>query len=203
VIDAILDVIFSFSTPRTIINLSKTCRAARPIVASYFRTAYKPERLLQRFLPDPAIMRAFRTLQTGTGLTIFGKAAYNFLARASPTGIDTTAMKSLYVDHPYASAVNDFFTGAGYDVETREHELVFLKTGEDDRIINKIVLHVGQPDSFEFVDKPQILLIGTCYVAAQVSRYYKPLMSTYLFLHRLYRRHYIRWRIFPFPGSIR
>jgi len=203
VIDAILDVIFSFSTPRTIINLSKTCRAARPIVASYFRTAYKPERLLQRFLPDPAIMRTFRTLQAETGLTIFGKAAYNFLARASPTSIDMTATMSLYVDHPYAFAVHDFFTGAGYDVETREHELVFLKTGEDDRIINKIVLHVGQPDSFEFVDKPQILLIGTCYVAAQVSRYYKTLMSRYLFLHRLYRRHYIRWRIFPFPGSIR
>jgi len=159
VIAAILDVIFSFSTPRAIINLSKTCRATRPIAASYFRTAYKPERLLQRFLPDPAIMRAFRTLQAETGLTIFGKAAYNFLARASPTSIDTTATMSLYVDDPYASAVNDFFTDAGYDVEKREHEFVFLKTGEDDQIINKIVLHVGQPDSFDFVDKPQILLI--------------------------------------------
>jgi hypothetical protein len=73
---------------------------------------------------------------------------------------------SLYAENPYASAVNDFFTGAGYDVEMREHELVFLKTGEDDRIINKIVLHVGQPDSFDFVDKLQILLIGTCYAAA-------------------------------------
>jgi len=203
VIDAILDVIFSFSTPRTIINLSKTCRAARPIAASYFRTAYKPERFLQRFLPDPAIMRAFRTLQAETGLTIFGKAAYNFLARASPTAIDTTATMSLYVDNPYASAVNDLFTGAGYDVEAREHELVFLKTGEDDRIINKIILHIGQLDSFDYVDKPQILMIGTCYAAVQASRYHETLMSTYPFLHRLYGRHYTRWRIFPFPGSIR
>jgi hypothetical protein len=47
VIDAVLDVIFSLSTPRIIINLSKTCQAARPIAASYFRTAYKHERLLQ------------------------------------------------------------------------------------------------------------------------------------------------------------
>jgi hypothetical protein len=75
VIDAALDEIFSFSTPRTIINLSKTCRAARPIAASYFRAAYKPERLLQQFFPDSAVVRAFRTLQAGTGLTIFGKAA--------------------------------------------------------------------------------------------------------------------------------
>jgi hypothetical protein len=203
VIDAILDVIFSFSTPRTIINLSKTCRAAPPIAASYFRAAYKPERLLQRFLPDPMIMRAFRTLQAETGLTIFGKAAYNFLARASPTSADTTATISLYVDNPYASAVSDFFTAAGYDVEMHEHDLVFFKRGEDGRIINKVVLHVGQPDSFDFVDKPQTLLIGMCYVAAEVSRYHKTLISTYPFLHRVYGRHYIRWRIFPFPGSIR
>jgi hypothetical protein len=187
VIDAILDVIFSFSTARTIINLSKTCRAARPIAASYFRTAYRLEHLLQRFLPDPAIMRAFRTLQTETGLTIFGRAAYNFLARASPTSTDTTATMSLNVDNPHASAINDFFTGAGYDVEMREHELVFLKTGEDDRIVNEIALHVGQPDSFDFVDKPQILLVGTCYVAAQVSRYHKTLMSTYPFLSQSLR----------------
>ena len=204
VIDAILDAIFSFSTPRTIINLSKTCRAACPIAASYFRTAYKPERLLQRFLPDPGIMRAFRTLQAETGLTIFGKAAYNFLARASPTSMDTTATMSLYVDNLYASTVNDFFTGAGYNVETGEHELVFLKTGEDDWIINKIMLYIGQPDSFDFVDKPQNLMLSTCYVTAQVSRYHKTLMSTaYPFLHRVYGRHYIRWCIFPFPGSIR
>ena len=203
VIDVILDIIFSFSTPRTIINLSKTCRAARPIAASYFRAAYKPERLMQRFLHDPAIIRAFRILQAETGLTIFGKAAYGFLARTSPTSTDTTVTMSLYVDNPYLSAVNDFFAGAGYDVESREHECVLLKTGEDDRIISKIVLHVGQPDSFDFVDKPQILMTGTCYVAAQVSRYHKTLMSIYTFLHRVYGRHYIRWRILPFPGSIR
>ena len=173
VIDAILDIIFSFSTPRTIINLSKTCRAAHPIAASYFRCAYKPERLLQRFLPDPTIMRAFRTLQAETGLTIFGKAAYNFLARTSPTNTDTTATMSLYVDNPHASAINDFFTAAGYDVEIHEHDLVFLKKGEDGQLINKVVLHIGQPDSFDFVDKPQNLLIGMCYVAAQVSRYHK------------------------------
>jgi hypothetical protein len=41
-----------------------------------------------------------------------------------------------------------------------------------------------------------------CYVAAQVFRYPKTLMSTYPFLYRVYGRHHIRWRIFPFPGSI-
>jgi hypothetical protein len=163
VIDVILDEIFSFSTPRTIINLSKTCRAARPIAASYFRAAYKPERLLQQFLPDPAAVRAFRTLQAGTGLTIFGKAAYDFLARASFSGTDTpTVVMSLYVDKSHASSVNDFFTGAGYDVEMREHELVFLKTGEGNQVINKVLLQAGHPDSFDYVDKPRNLPIGTC-----------------------------------------
>jgi hypothetical protein len=108
---------------------------------------------------------------------------------------------SLCVDNPYASAANDFSAGAGYNVEMHEHELVFLKKGEGALIINEVVLHVGQPDSFDFVDKPQILLIGLCYVAAQSV--HKTLMSMYPFLYKVYGRHYIRWRIFPFPGSIR
>jgi hypothetical protein len=167
VIDAILDEIFSFSTPRTIINLSKTCRAARPIAASYFRAAYKPERLLQQFLPDLAVVRAFRTLQARTGLTIFGKAAYGFLARASFSGTDTpTAVMNLYVDKSHTSLVNDFFTGAGYDVEMREHELVFLKMGGDNQVINKVLLQASHPDSFDSVDKPRNLPIGTCGVGS-------------------------------------
>jgi len=160
VIDVILDIIFSFSNPRTIINLSKTCRATHPIAASYFRAAYKPERLLQQFLPDAAVVRAFRTLQAETGLTIFGKAAYEFLARASFSGTDApTAVMSLYLDKSYAQAVNDFLTSAGYDVEMRGHELVFLKR-EDDQVINKVVLQANQPDSFNSVDKPRNLPIG-------------------------------------------
>jgi hypothetical protein len=170
VIDAILDMIFSFSTSRTIINLSKTCRAARPIAASYFRAAYKPERLLQRFLTDPTIVRAFQTLQAETGLTIIGNAAYDFLARASLTSADdTTAEMSLYVDKSYVTVVYNFFTDVGYNVEMREHELVFVKTGEEDQVINQIVLQVSQPDSFDSVDKPRNLPIGTCGADVQVA----------------------------------
>jgi len=195
VIDAILDEIFSFSTPRTIINLSNTCRAARPIAASYFRAAYKPERLLQQFLPDPSVVRAFRTLQAGTGLTIFGKAAYDFLARASFSGTDApTTVMSLYVDKSHTSLVNDFFTGAGYDVETREHELVFIKTGEDNQAVNKVVLQASHPDSFDSVDKTQNLPIGTCGAGCasglgankRLTR-----MQTMPFLYRVDGRHYV------------
>jgi DNA-dependent RNA polymerase auxiliary subunit epsilon len=142
-IDAIVDVIFSFSTPRTIISLSKTCRAVGPIVASYFRVAYNPEYFLRQFLPDPPVARAFRTLQAETGVIIFGKAAFNFFARAPFT---ETAM-SLYVDGSYASQVNDFLTNAGYDVETHEGEFVFFKEGENGQVIYKIVLQVGGLDS--------------------------------------------------------
>ena len=123
------------------------------------------------------------------------------LARASLTGTDTSATISLYADNPYASVVNDSFTGARYNVETHERELVSLETGEDDRIIDKIVLRVGQPDSFDLVvEKPQNSPISTFYVAAQVSRSHNALMSTYPFLHR---RYYIRWSIFPFSCLIR
>lgn len=157
-IDAILDVIFSFSTPRSIIVLSKTCRAARPIAASYLRVAYRPEHLLRHFLPDPAIVRAFRTLQAETGLIIFGKAAYNFLARAASL-IDTVV--DLYVDELHASAVNNFLThDAGYDMEMREHELVFFRTEEDGQATHEIVLQVAPPDSYDSVDKPRSLPSG-------------------------------------------
>lgn len=156
-IDAILDVIFSFSTPRTIISLSKTCRAAWPIAASYFRVAYKPEHLLQQFLPDMAVVSAFRTLQAQTGVLVFGKAAYNFLARTMPT--DTTM--NLYTDASHTPQVNSFLTQvAGYDVEMREHELVFFRVGEGEHVIRNIVLHVGPPDSFDAVDKPRKLSSG-------------------------------------------
>ncbi|KAI0287624.1 hypothetical protein BC826DRAFT_1043322, partial [Russula brevipes] len=145
-IDAILDVIFSFSTPRTIITLSKTCRAARPIAASYFRVAYKPEYLLRRFLPDPAGVWAFRALQSETGVAIFGRAACNFLARAPLTDV---AM-GLYVDRSYAAV-------AGYEVEMREHEFVFFRMGEDEQVAREVVLQVSPPDSFDSVDKPRTL----------------------------------------------
>jgi hypothetical protein len=155
-IDAILDVIFSFSNPRTIITLSKTCRAARPIAASYFRVAYKPEYLLRRFLPDPAGVWAFRALQSETGVAIFGRAACNFLARAPLTD----AVMNLYVDRSYAAVVSDFFTQAGYEVEMREHEFVFFRMGEDEQVAREVVLHVSPPDSFDSVDKPRTLPSG-------------------------------------------
>jgi DNA-dependent RNA polymerase auxiliary subunit epsilon len=155
-IDAILDVIFSYSTPRTIISLSKTCRAAHPIAASYFRVAYNPERFLRQFLPDPAVARAFRTLQAETGVMIFGQAAHSFLAR---TPFTETTM-SLYVDVSHAPPVNDFLTNAGYDMETREDEFIFLKKGEDEQVISKIVLQVGLSDSFDSVDNVRKLPSG-------------------------------------------
>jgi hypothetical protein len=47
-------------------------------------------------------------------------------------------------------------------VEMREHEFVFLKRGEDNQVINKVVLQAGHPDSFDSIDKPRNLPIGTC-----------------------------------------
>jgi hypothetical protein len=166
-IDAILDVIFSFSTPRTIISLSKTCRAAWPIAASYFRVAYKPEHLLQQFLPDMPAVSAFRTLQAQTGVLVFGKAAYNFLARTTPT--DTTM--NLYVDASHTPQVNSFLTQvAGYDVEMREHELVFFRVGEGEQVVREIVLHASPPDPFDAVDKPRKISSGVWCTSALSPR---------------------------------
>ncbi|KAH8985440.1 hypothetical protein EDB86DRAFT_3083563 [Lactarius hatsudake] len=152
-IDAIVDVIFSFSTPRAIISLSRTCRAAHPIAASYFRVAYNPEHFLQQFLPNPTDVRAFRSLQAETGVVAFGKAVRDFLARAPLTDTEM----NLFVDESYAPQVDSFLTRLGYDVEVEAdgQELVFSKKGEDEEVISKIVLRVGPPEFFDTLDKPR------------------------------------------------
>ena len=160
-IDAIVDVIFSFSTPRTIIALSQTCRAAHPIAASYFRVAYDPERFLHQFLPGPTDVRAFRSLQAQTGVVVFGKAARKFLARSPLTDTEM----DLSVDESFAPQVNSFLTRAGYDVETRKQELVFSKKGEDEQIMRKIVLRVGPPESFYTLDKARDFPSGAWWCA--------------------------------------
>jgi hypothetical protein len=150
-IDAIVDVIFSFSTPRTIIALSQTCRAAYPIAASYFRVAYNPERFLQQFLPDLPDVRAFRSLQAETGVVVYGTAVRKFLARAPLTDTEM----ALSVDESHAPRVNEFLTGAGYDVESRKMESVFTKKGKDEQILRKIMLRIGPPEPFATLDKPR------------------------------------------------
>jgi hypothetical protein len=136
-IDAIVDVIFSFSTPRTIIALAQTRRASYLIAASYFRAAYNPERFLHQFLPDPTDVRAFRSLQAKTCVVVYGKTVRNFLARAPFTDTEM----DLSVDGSYATRVNEFLTGAGYDMEAREKDSVFTKE-EDGQLVRKIVLRI-------------------------------------------------------------
>ena len=158
-IDAIVDAIFSFSTPRTIISLSRTCRAAYPIATSYFRVAYNPERFLQQFLPDPPDMRAFRSLQAETGVVVYGQAVRNFLGRAPLA--DTTEMV-LSVDGSYSERVSEFLTGAGYDVETRKQESVFTKKGKDEQIERMIVLRFGPAESLATLEKTREFPSGAC-----------------------------------------
>ncbi|KAF8258588.1 hypothetical protein EI94DRAFT_1754258 [Lactarius quietus] len=133
-IDAIIDTIFSFSSSRTIISLSQTCRAAHPIAASYFRVAYNPERFLQQFLPDPrTCTRSGPSRPRSESWYMGGRA--NFLGRAPLTDTEM----NLSVDRPYAPRVNEFLKDMGYDVESREKE--------------SIVLRIGPPESFKTTDK--------------------------------------------------
>ena len=89
---------------------------------------------MSRRQSHPHLLVSFRALQAEVGLTIFGKAAYDLPAHASLIGTGTeatAAAMSLYVNKSYTSVVNDFFTDAGYEAELREHELVFVRMGED------------------------------------------------------------------------
>src|SRR6267154_5799936 len=74
----IYDLVFCHLSPRTLVWLSRTCRAAHLAVTCFFRRAYNINRHLSRYFSDPL---AFRSIQARTGLVISGSNALQFLDR--------------------------------------------------------------------------------------------------------------------------
>ena len=74
----IADLIFSFSSPMSIVRVGRSCRIARQAVTQYLRRAYSVNRLLLRFFTE---VLAFRMLQARTGTLITGSVALQFFDR--------------------------------------------------------------------------------------------------------------------------
>ncbi|KIJ64107.1 hypothetical protein HYDPIDRAFT_28996 [Hydnomerulius pinastri MD-312] len=74
----IYELIFACLSPRTLVRVSVTCRAAYLAVAAFKHRAFNINRHLSKYFKDPL---AFRSLQAATGTLISGSNALQFLDR--------------------------------------------------------------------------------------------------------------------------
>ncbi|TFY70235.1 hypothetical protein EVG20_g2782 [Dentipellis fragilis] len=116
----ILDAIFAFSSPGTIIRISRTCRRIYAHVKSYLRVAYDINRHLSSFFPDPA---AFRSIQARTTTLIAGSNALQLFERT----IYPNADLDLYVPKPCVAEV-----GALSSLLEADYIFVATENQEDD-----------------------------------------------------------------------
>ncbi|KAA1473451.1 hypothetical protein DENSPDRAFT_902680 [Dentipellis sp. KUC8613] len=103
----ILDTVFAFCSPGTMVRVSWTCRTVYALVKSYLRVAYDINRHLSYFFPDPV---AFRSLQARTATLIAGSNALQFFERTVYPDSDL----DLYVPKPCVAEVGTFLLAIGY-----------------------------------------------------------------------------------------
>ncbi|ETW83700.1 hypothetical protein HETIRDRAFT_415457 [Heterobasidion irregulare TC 32-1] len=104
---AVLDAIFSYSSPGTILRMSRTCRRIKDLVDSYIRAAFNINRHLSRYFPDPI---AFRSMQARTASLLSGSNALQFLDRTTYPDTDL----DLYVFQECTGEVGRFMLENGY-----------------------------------------------------------------------------------------
>ncbi|THH19902.1 hypothetical protein EW146_g1349 [Bondarzewia mesenterica] len=142
---AVLDAIFSFSTPGTIIRLAMTCRRVREAMLSYFRAAFNINRHLSRFFPDPI---AFRQLQARTASLIAGSNALQFFERT----IYPEADLDLYVYPRSAGEVGRFLLEIGYQFKPASTQNLDFETAlVEDRVATSFQYPGPIHDIFQFV----------------------------------------------------
>ncbi|TFY67877.1 hypothetical protein EVG20_g3780 [Dentipellis fragilis] len=110
----ILENVFSFATPATIIHIGQACRSAHEIVLEWLPFAFNINRHLSRFFHDPV---AFRSFQARTSSLIGGLQALKFLDRSAyDDPKDADPVLDLYVYNNFASDTARFIIGsAGYE----------------------------------------------------------------------------------------
>jgi hypothetical protein len=97
----IYDNIFSYTSPRELVRLGHSCRAAYAAFRDYSRGAFSINRHLSNFLSKPLL---FRSLQARTGTLIAGSNALQFLERI----VYNEADMDLYVHPGHAREVMDY-----------------------------------------------------------------------------------------------
>ena len=118
--DSIYDLLFSFSSPATIIRVSRTCRFARRAAVDYNSRAYNVDKRLRLFFQNPT---EFRSLLARTSSIVSGSFALQFFDRAFYTESDF----DLYVSLDQAVTVGKWIessdgAGKGYVFRPRESQ---------------------------------------------------------------------------------
>ncbi|KIM40832.1 hypothetical protein M413DRAFT_40033, partial [Hebeloma cylindrosporum] len=103
------DMLFSLLSPADLIAYSKTCRASRYSIKSFYRRAFRIEKTLRRFFA-PDEIQPFRELQAMTGMIISGSTVLEFFDRTEYADSDL----DLYVEHKRREPVVLWLESIGY-----------------------------------------------------------------------------------------
>lgn len=105
--DLLYDTVFSFSTPASFLQLSRTSRAVHTAVKSYMYRAFRIDKVFSRFFSSPL---AFRQIQARTGTLVSGSVALQFFSRSYYPEADI----DIYVHMKFRLEVADFLFKDGY-----------------------------------------------------------------------------------------
>ena len=108
---SLLDLVFDYCSPATLLRLARTCKLAHATSKSYMRREFKIDRLLLPYFPSPL---AFRQVQARTGTLISGSTALQFFERTQYQGSDL----DLYVFPRFRQDVETFLRQEGYVCST-------------------------------------------------------------------------------------
>ncbi|KAA1474460.1 hypothetical protein DENSPDRAFT_841051 [Dentipellis sp. KUC8613] len=111
----IIDSVFAYSTPRTLIRLSWACKRGLAAARSYLPRAFDIHQHLARFFTCPP---AFRALQARTGLLVSGSSALQFLDRTFYPNSDFDA----YVSIEHVREVARWLEADGYAFAPKERQ---------------------------------------------------------------------------------
>lgn len=110
----VYDPVFARLSPRTLVRLALTCRAAYLAAAEFKSRAFNVNRHFSRYFTDPI---AFRSLQAKTNTLVSGSNALQFLDRTFYPEADL----DLYTHPGHSSEVAQFLVEAqGYVYTPRE-----------------------------------------------------------------------------------
>lgn len=144
----IYDIIFACLPPRSLVQVSLTCRAAYFAVASFKSRAFNVNRHLSRYFTDPI---AFRSLQAKTNTLISGSNALQFLDRTFYPEADL----DVYTHPGHSLEVAQFLIAEGYQYvprESQERDWMMAIKGDWDGMQRRVTVTRGQETAYPMTD---------------------------------------------------
>ncbi|KAI0801954.1 hypothetical protein BC629DRAFT_156478 [Irpex lacteus] len=113
--DLLFELIFSSTSPGTLLRLSRTCKRAKAAVQSYFLRAFNINKHLSRFFNNPL---EFRSLQARTATLVSGSSALQFFNRLAYSDSDL----DLYTYRIHGLEVGNWLLQNGYTFQPQNSQ---------------------------------------------------------------------------------